>query len=65
MERNSRALSENDIYAQLPSDSKERMERLIDMGIKSASDFISSHNLEVKFPAESTQQLARALNEGN
>jgi len=62
--RSGKALSENDVYAQLPETAEERSGRLIDMAMQTAADFFGSHNLEVKVPAEATQEVARALDEG-
>ncbi|XP_037943417.1 uncharacterized protein LOC119676252 [Teleopsis dalmanni] len=64
VQRNGKALSENEIYAQLPASSEERSGRLVDMAVQTAADFFGSHNLEVKVPAEATQEVARALDEG-
>uniref|UniRef100_A0A1I8Q161 Protein osiris 14 n=1 Tax=Stomoxys calcitrans TaxID=35570 RepID=A0A1I8Q161_STOCA len=63
-QRASRAMSENEVYSQLPEDADERTGRLVDMAVESATDFLNTHNLEVKMPAEATQELARALDEG-
>lgn len=52
------------MYADLPQNADERTGRLVDLAISSATDFLSSHNLEFKLPAETTQQVARALDEG-
>lgn len=57
-------MSENEIYAQLPENSDERSGRLVDIAMQNAADFLSSHSLEVKIPAEATQEVARALDEG-
>jgi len=57
-------MSEQDVYAELPQNADERTGRLVDMAISSAAEFLSSHNLEFKLPAETTQQVARALDEG-
>lgn len=64
VQRAGRAMSENDVYSQLPENSDDRTGRLVDMAVESATDFLSSHNLEVKVPAEATQEIARALDEG-
>ncbi|XP_030562934.1 uncharacterized protein LOC115764188 [Drosophila novamexicana] len=64
VQRSGKSLSEQDIYAELPQNNEERNSRLVDLAISSASDFLSSHNLEFKLPAETTQQVARALDEG-
>ncbi|XP_052858840.1 uncharacterized protein LOC128266388 [Drosophila gunungcola] len=62
--RTGKSLSEQDVYAELPQNADERTGRLVDMAISSAADFLGSHNLEFKLPAETTQQVARALDEG-
>ncbi|KAL7729440.1 hypothetical protein ACLKA6_009002 [Drosophila palustris] len=64
VQRSGKSLSEQDIYADLPQNSEERNGRLVDMAISSVSDFLTTHNLEFKMPAETTQQVARALDEG-
>lgn len=48
----------------LPADSKEKNGRLLDMATEAATNFMSSHNLQFKLPAETTQQVARAFEEG-
>lgn len=62
--RNAKALTENEIYAQLPDKNDEKSSRLLDLAMESATDFLGSHNLEVKVPAEATQEVARAFEEG-
>lgn len=62
--RAGKALSENDIVTSLPEESEERTGRLIDMAMQSAVDFFSTHNLNVKVPAETTQEIARSIEEG-
>lgn len=62
--RSGKSLSEQDIYAELPQNAEDRNGRLVDLAISSATDFLSTHNLEFKMPAETTQQVARALDEG-
>uniref|UniRef100_A0A1B0B2X1 Osiris 14 n=1 Tax=Glossina palpalis gambiensis TaxID=67801 RepID=A0A1B0B2X1_9MUSC len=64
VQRFGRAMIENDIYAELPENTEERQEHLTDMAVESAAEFLSTHNLEVKLPKETTQSLARALEEG-
>lgn len=48
----------------LPADSKEKNGRLLDMATEAATNFLNSHNLQFKMPAETTQQVARAFEEG-
>lgn len=62
--RSGKALSENDIMSELPSESDERNGRLMDMAMQSVTDFFGTHNLEVKVPTETTQEVARAIEEG-
>uniref|UniRef100_A0A1A9W5M6 Uncharacterized protein n=1 Tax=Glossina brevipalpis TaxID=37001 RepID=A0A1A9W5M6_9MUSC len=59
-----RAMNENDIYAELPENPEERQERLADIAVESATEFLSTHNLEVKLTKETTQNLARGIEEG-
>ncbi|XP_067619154.1 uncharacterized protein Osi14 isoform X2 [Eurosta solidaginis] len=62
--RSTKALSENEIYAQLPENEEERSGRLMDIAMENAADFLGSHSLEVKIPTEATQEVARAIDEG-
>lgn len=63
--RSGKALSENEIVAALPADAEEKNGRLFDMALESASNFFGSHNLQVNLPAEATQSVARAIEEGS
>lgn len=58
-----KALSESDIVATVES-SEDRTGRLIDMAMQAAVDFFSTHNLSVKVPTETTQDIARSIEEG-
>lgn len=60
-----KAISENEIVASLPADASGKTSRLYDLAMDSISNFFSSHNLEVKFPEETTIEIARAIEEGN
>lgn len=62
--RNAKAISENEITDSLPADESERSGRLFDLAMDSLTNFIESHSLEVKFPKETSQQVARAIEEG-
>ncbi|EDW24291.1 GL24067 [Drosophila persimilis] len=64
VQRNGKSLSEQDIYAELPQNAEDRNGRLVDLAISSMTDFLTTHNLEFKLPSETTQQVARALDEG-
>lgn len=57
-------MSENEIVDSLPTEESERTGRLYDMAMDSLTNFIGSHSLEVKFPKESSQAVARAIEEG-
>lgn len=61
--RSGKALSETDIVANIDA-SEDRTGRLIDMAMQAAVDFFSTHNLNVKVPAETTQEIARSIEEG-
>lgn len=62
--RSAKAISENEIVDSLPIEESERSGRLFDMAMDSLTNFIGSHSLEVKFPKESSQAVARAIEEG-
>lgn len=62
--RGAKAISENEIADSLPIDSSERSGRLYDLAIDAVANFVGSRALEVKFPKESSQELARAIEEG-
>lgn len=64
LQRSGKALSENEIVSQLPESDAGRTGRLMEMVMQSATDFLSTHNLEVKIPKETTQNMARAIEEG-
>ncbi|XP_030371712.1 uncharacterized protein LOC115621997 [Scaptodrosophila lebanonensis] len=64
VQRSGKSLSEQDVYAELPPSTEERNSRLVDLAVSSVAEFLSTHNLEFKLPAETTQQVARALDEG-
>ncbi|KAJ6637524.1 hypothetical protein Bhyg_10255 [Pseudolycoriella hygida] len=46
------------------TDASGKTGRLFDLAMDSISNFFSSHNLEVKFPEETTTDIARAIEEG-
>lgn len=62
--RSGKSLSENEIVDSLPADSSERSGRLYDMAMDSLTSFIDTHSLELKFPKETTQEVARAIETG-
>lgn len=62
--RSAKAISENEIVDSLPAESSERSSRLFDLAMDSLTSFIDSHTLEVKFPKDASQGLARAIEEG-
>lgn len=57
-------MSENEIIASLPAESSQQTGRLLDLAMDSAANFFGSHALNIKFPAETTQDIARAFEEG-
>lgn len=62
--RSAKALSENDIINSLPTEESERSEHLFDLAVDSFANFMDSHSLVVKLPKESSQAVARAIEEG-
>ncbi|XP_059610877.1 uncharacterized protein LOC132257855 [Phlebotomus argentipes] len=64
MFRSGKSLSENEITASLPSGAQEKTGRLFDLTLEAASNFLTSHDLEIKLPAETTKNLARSIEEG-
>uniref|UniRef100_A0A1B0GMG6 Uncharacterized protein n=1 Tax=Phlebotomus papatasi TaxID=29031 RepID=A0A1B0GMG6_PHLPP len=64
MFRGAKSLSENEITANLPSGVQEKTGRLFDLTLEAASNFLTSHDLEIKLPAETTKNLARSIEEG-
>lgn len=59
-----KSLSENEIESTLPTDVQEKRGRLYDLAVESATNFLGSHNLNVKVPKETTEVVARAIEEG-
>lgn len=57
-------MTENEILASLPTESSQHTGRLLDLAMDSAANFFGSHALNIKFPAETTQEIARAFEEG-
>lgn len=62
--RSGKAISENEIIDSLPVDKTERAGRLVDLAMDSLTSFLDTHSLEVKFPKEASQDMARAIEEG-
>lgn len=62
--RSGKSLSENEIVSSLPTESEERSSRLFEMATESMNEFFKSHSLQFKLPAETTQEVSRALEEG-
>lgn len=48
----------------MPTDPEQRNGRLYDMALETFNTFLSSHNMQIKFPAEASTQVARAIDEG-
>lgn len=61
--RTAKAISENEIIDSLPADESERRGHLFNLAMDLLANFLDSHSLEVKLPAESTQFFARAIEE--
>lgn len=59
--RNAKSLTESDIVGE---DREEKSVKLFDATLEAASNFMSTHNLEVKFPTEVTSNFARSIEEG-
>lgn len=62
--RAGKSLSENEIAAEISNDKQDKTGRLLDLAVDSITNFVSSHNLEVKLPQETTQEVARFIEEG-
>lgn len=62
--RAGKSLSENEIAAEISNDKQDKTGRLLDLAVDSISNFVGSHNLEVKLPQETTQEVARYIEEG-
>lgn len=62
--RSAKAISENEIIDSLPAETSERTSRLFDLAMDSVTNFLDTHSLEVKFPKETSQEVARAIEEG-
>lgn len=62
--RSGKALSENEIVTSLPTENEERSSRLFEMATESVNEFLKSHSLQFKLPEETTQEVSRALEEG-
>lgn len=59
-----KAISENEIESTLPAEPEQRSGKLYDMAIDSFNNFLASHSLQIKFPSETSQEVARAIDEG-
>lgn len=62
--RAGKALSETEITSALPADSTAKNGRLLDLAMDTADQFIKTHTLNIKFPEDTTQEVARAIEEG-
>lgn len=66
--RSAKSLSENEIITTLESENGENGEksgRLLDMALEAGSNFLNTHDIQIKVPSETTQEIAKALDEGN
>lgn len=62
--RAGKSLTENEIIASLPNQQTDKTGRLLDLAMDSMSNFFGTHSLNVKFPDDTTQEIARAFEEG-
>uniref|UniRef100_A0A336L9D5 CSON005717 protein n=1 Tax=Culicoides sonorensis TaxID=179676 RepID=A0A336L9D5_CULSO len=62
--RSAKSMSENEIITALEGETGEKSGRLIDMALEAGSNFLITHDIQIKIPSETTEQLARALDEG-
>ncbi|XP_055383064.1 uncharacterized protein LOC129613136 [Condylostylus longicornis] len=62
--RSGKSLSENEIMTTLPKENEEKTGRLLDLALDSAIEFFKTHTLQIKVPQETTQDFARAIEEG-
>uniref|UniRef100_A0A182VS86 Uncharacterized protein n=1 Tax=Anopheles minimus TaxID=112268 RepID=A0A182VS86_9DIPT len=63
-ERTGKAISENEIVSTLPSDSEQKTDALFDLAIDSAKRLFSARSIQFKLPEETTETIARSLEEG-
>lgn len=63
--RTAKSLSENEIITSLESENGEKSGRLLDLALEAGSNFLNTHDIQIKVPSETTQEIARALEEGN
>lgn len=63
--RSAKSLSENEIITSLESENGEKSGRLLDLALEAGSNFLNTHDIQIKVPSETTQEIAKALDEGN
>ncbi|XP_049277089.1 uncharacterized protein LOC125760727 isoform X2 [Anopheles funestus] len=63
-ERTGKAISENEIVSTLPADSEQKTDALFDLAIDSAKRLFSARSIQFKLPEETTETIARSLEEG-
>ncbi|XP_052868008.1 uncharacterized protein LOC128273974 [Anopheles cruzii] len=63
-ERTGKAISENEIINTLPADSEQKTDALFDLAIDSAKRLFSARSVQFKLPEETTDSIARSLEEG-
>uniref|UniRef100_A0A240PP71 Uncharacterized protein n=1 Tax=Anopheles christyi TaxID=43041 RepID=A0A240PP71_9DIPT len=64
VERTGKAISENEIVSTLPADSEQKTDALFDLAIDSAKRLFSARSIQFKLPEETTETIARSLEEG-
>ncbi|XP_053679669.1 uncharacterized protein LOC128730620 [Anopheles nili] len=63
-ERTGKAISENEITSTLPADADQKTDALFDLAIDSAKRLFSARSIQFKLPEETTETIARSLEEG-
>ncbi|KFB51857.1 AGAP003465-PA-like protein [Anopheles sinensis] len=63
-ERTGKAISENEIISTLPADADQKSDALFDLAIDSAKRLFSARSITFKLPEETTENIARSLEEG-
>lgn len=64
VERTGKAISENEIVSTLPADADQKTDALFDLAIDSAKRLFSARSIQFKLPEETTETIARSLEEG-
>lgn len=62
--RLAKSMSENEIMTSLEVEKGEKSGRLLDLALEAGSNFLNTHDIQIKLPSETTQEIAKALDEG-